>query len=346
MNQVQRLKTVQSIPCNVQVMLTIKDTAQGFYKESSGIGDQDTCFSHLHTPGEFIESFVFLCYPRCCTLVEAIRENSPFVAVFEKEGNGDKEEVPRLKNDPRHNLTLSPGIRRKIAKALSAHGMIQKGDRILVGLSGGKDSLLLLSALRELQQTGPLEFGLAAATIDITGGGSGFEKLSEYCAGLGLPYEILGYPILDIIHDREERSPCSLCANLRNGILFGHAAEKGYNSVALGHNLDDVVETVLLNLFLAGRFKCFAPRSWRSRKKIWAIRPLVYLSEDAISQEARRLSLPVAEKKCPYDGNTRRQEMKGLLDLLEPRFPSLKSQIFHALLHVKKDDIWGLEEES
>ncbi len=224
--------------------------------------------------------------------------------------------------------------------------MIQKGDRILVGLSGGKDSLLLLSALAELQQKSPLEFGLAAATIDITGHGSGFQKLSEHCATFGIPHEILGYPILDIIRDREERSPCSLCANLRNGILFGQAAEKGYSSVALGHNLDDAVETVLLNLFLAGRFKCFSPRSWRSRKKIWAIRPLVYLSEDAISQEALRLGLPVTGKKCPYDGNTRRQEMKDLLDFLEPRFPSLKSQILHALLHVKKNDVWGLEEET
>ncbi|MGC9372972.1 MAG: tRNA 2-thiocytidine biosynthesis TtcA family protein [Thermovirgaceae bacterium] len=252
-----------------------------------------------------------------------------------------------MKTDSRQTLPpVSPGIRRKIAKALAAHGMIQKRERILVGLSGGKDSLLLVSALGELQRTGPLEFDLAALTIDITGHRSGFEKLSEYCTSSGIPHEILAYPILDIIRDREERSPCSLCANLRNGILFGHAAEKGYSSVALGHNLDDAVETVLMNLFLAGRFKCFSPRSWRSRKKIWAIRPLVYLSEDAISQEARRLSLPVTEKKCPYDGNTRRQEMKNLLDFLEPRFPSLKSQILHALLHVKKSDIWGLEEET
>jgi len=251
-----------------------------------------------------------------------------------------------VKIDSPHTLPrVSPGIRRKIAKALASHGMIQRGDRILVGLSGGKDSLLLVSALRELQQTGPLEFDLAALTIDITGHGSGFEKVSEYCTSFGIRHEILGYPILDIIRDREERSPCSLCANLRNGILFGHAAEKGYSCVALGHHLDDVVETVFLNLFLAGRFKCFAPRSWRSRKKIWAIRPLVYLSEDTISQEARRLGLPVTENKCPFDGNTRRQEMKNLLASLEPRFPSLKSQILHALLHVKKSDIWGLEEE-
>ncbi len=221
--------------------------------------------------------------------------------------------------------------------------MIHKGDRILVGLSGGKDSLFLVSALRELQETGPLEFDLAAVTIDISGQGKGFKKLREFCAGVGVPHEILGYPVLDIIRDREERSPCSLCANLRNGILFSHAAEKRYTSVALGHTLDDAVETVLMNLFLAGRFKCFSPCSWRSRKKVWAIRPLIYLSEDAISQESFRLGLPVTESKCPYDGNTRRQEMKELLAFLEPRFPSLKSQVLHALLYVKKSDVWGLE---
>jgi tRNA(Ile)-lysidine synthase TilS/MesJ len=243
-------------------------------------------------------------------------------------------------------LSVSPGIRRKITKALSVHGMIQEGDRILVGLSGGKDSLLLVSALKELQKSGPLKFDLAAATIDITGKGTGFERLSEFCRENDVDFDVLSYPILDIIRDRRERSPCSLCANLRNGILFGHAAEKGFDTVALGHNLDDAVETVLLNLFLAGRFKCFRPRSWRSRKSIWVIRPFVYLSEDAIAKETARLFLPVTKWKCPHDKNTQREEMKQLVASLEPRFPALKSQILHALIHFRKTDVWGLEEEA
>jgi tRNA(Ile)-lysidine synthase TilS/MesJ len=224
--------------------------------------------------------------------------------------------------------------------------MIEEGDRILVGLSGGKDSLLLVSALKEVQKTGPLKFDLAAATVDITGKGTGFERLSEFCKENDVDFHVLSYPILDIIRDRRERSPCSLCANLRNGILFGHAADKGFDTVALGHNLDDAVETVLLNLFLAGRFKCFRPRSWRSRKRIWVIRPFVYLSEDAIAQETARLLLPVTKWKCPHDKNTQREEMKQLVASLEPRFPALKSQILHALLHFRKTDVWGLEEEA
>lgn len=248
-------------------------------------------------------------------------------------------------NSRQKGLSVSPGIRRKVTKALSVHGMIQEGNRILVGLSGGKDSLLLVSVLKELQQTGPLEFNLAAATVDITGKGTDFERLSEFCSENDIAFDVLSYPILDIIRDRKERSPCSLCANLRNGILFGHAAEKAFDTVALGHNLDDAVETVLMNLFLAGRFKCFRPRSWRSRKRIWVIRPFVYLSEDAILQEATRLFLPVTKSKCPHDKNTQREEVKRLVASLEPRFPALKSQILHALLHFRKTDVWGLEEE-
>lgn len=241
--------------------------------------------------------------------------------------------------------SLNPGIRRKIALALSGHRMINTNDRILVGLSGGKDSMLLLSALDELRRTSPLEFDLAAVTVDITGGDGDFETLSAFCRNLLIPHEFIHYPVLDIIRDRNERSPCSLCSNLRNGILLGYASDKGYDAVALGHNLDDAVETVLLNLFLAGRFKCFLPRSWRSRKKIWVIRPLVYVSEDAISGEISRLGLSVTGWKCPYDENTKREEIKKLLASLEPRFPALKSQILHALLHLKRNDVWGVEDE-
>ncbi len=242
--------------------------------------------------------------------------------------------------------SISPGIRRKISKALIDHGMIEKGSRIIAGLSGGKDSLLLLTALSELRSHGNMDFDLAAVTVDITGQGVGFETLTEYCRNIGVRHELITYPILDIIREKEERSPCSLCSNLRNGILFGYAAEKAYDTVALGHNLDDVVETVIMNLFLAGRFRCFAPRSWRSRKKIWAIRPMIYVSKNAITEEASRLGLPVTASRCPWGETTKRQEMKELLGSLEPRFPALKSQILHALINVKRSDIWGFDDDT
>jgi len=241
-------------------------------------------------------------------------------------------------------MNLNQGIRKKVTKAISDYNLIENGDKILVGLSGGKDSTLLLVALSEIKKISPVKFDLAALTINIAEGHMDLTPLKKICADLGIRHESISYPIIDIIKERNERSPCSLCSKLRNGILIDFATKNGYNKVALGHHLDDVVETVLLNLFLAGRFKCFPPLSWRSKKKIWVIRPLVYLSEEAIRFEARRLSFPIMKWKCPHEDETQRAKMKHLIATLEPKFPALKSQVLHALTHFREKDVWKVEE--
>jgi len=240
-------------------------------------------------------------------------------------------------------MKLNQGIRKKITKAIADYNLIETGDNILVGLSGGKDSTLLLVALSEIRKISPIKFDIAALTINIAEGEMDLTPLQKICENLGVKHECVSYPIIDIIKERNERSPCSLCAKLRNGILMDFATKNGYNKVALGHHLDDVVETVLLNLFLAGRFKCFPPLSWRSRKQIWVIRPLVYLSEEAIKFEAKRLDFSTMKWKCPHEENTQRAKMKHLITYLEPKFPALKSQVLHALTHFREQDVWRIE---
>lgn len=240
-------------------------------------------------------------------------------------------------------VNLNPGIRKKVTRAIADYNLIENKDKVVVGLSGGKDSILLLLALSEIKKISPIKFDLTAVTINIAEKETNLSPLKTFCMDLGIPHETISYPIIEIIKERNERSPCSLCSKLRNGILIDFATKNGFNKVALGHHLDDVVETVLLNLFLAGRFKCFPPLSWRSRKQIWVIRPLVYLSEEAIRSETKRLDFPTIKWKCPHGGKTQRAKMKQLIANLEPQFPALKSQILHALTHLREQDVWKIE---
>jgi len=218
-----------------------------------------------------------------------------------------------------------------IGEAIADSRMITRGDRITVGLSGGKDSVLLAAALAGLRKKSPVPFTVDACMIDITGGKIDTAPIKALCEGLGIDLEIIARPILDIIASRNEPSPCSFCSNMRGGILFKGAAEKGSTTVAMGHNLDDAVETAMLNLFFAGRFDSFAPRSWRSRSGLWLIRPLVYIPEKDIENEVRRLDLPTISPMCPFPKESRRERMKKLVGLLEKEIPDIRAQVLHAL---------------
>ena len=235
---------------------------------------------------------------------------------------------------------LSLPLRKKTGTALRRFSMIRPGDRVLIGLSGGKDSLVLTLALAAFQRRSPFPFTLAASCVDITGGPAETDLLEAFCASLDIPFFVRAYPILQIIEDRGERSPCSFCANLRRGILNDEARERGCNLLALGHTLDDAVETVLMNLFKTGQFKSFQPKLLQSRTGVTVIRPLILAEERLVAKEAVRLSLPVRENPCPFSGNTERKRAAHLIRTLCAENPGIKYNIIHALECLDERNRW------
>ncbi len=239
----------------------------------------------------------------------------------------------------------SKGFIRKFGRALGDFQMINEGDTIMAGLSGGKDSIIMLLSLIEIRKRIKADFELKACTVDITGGDNDLDKMDELCKKLGIDYFVENHQVLEIIRKRNERSPCSLCSNMRRGILCNSAKARGCNVLALGHNLDDVAETALLNLFRTGRFKCFKPVTWLSRTQIRVIRPLIYIEESHIESEIERMALPVIKNKCPYDSNTKRQTMKHDIEKLKDSVPDIKLNIQKALTRYDIDDLWDIPEK-
>ncbi|MEG1642496.1 MAG: ATP-binding protein [Synergistaceae bacterium] len=218
--------------------------------------------------------------------------------------------------------------------------MIRHEDNILIGISGGKDSLLLSLALATLKKRSPINFTLNGFLVDQTGGTMQTNLLSEYMNELGINFYIENHPTYQIIETREERSPCGLCANLRRGILASKAQELGCNVIALGHHKDDAAETVLLNLLYGGRFKCYHPHLYMSRTKMRVIRPLLYVEEKKIIMETKRLNLPIVNSCCPYGDKSKRKSTKELLQHIENDVPEIKSNLLHALKNCEYNDVW------
>lgn len=218
--------------------------------------------------------------------------------------------------------------------------MIKAGDGVMIGLSGGKDSLLLSLALASLRKRSPVKFELRACMIDQSGGAMETGAVLGYMAELGIPVTTITHPTYQIMKEREERSPCSLCANMRRGMLANAARAAGCGVLALGHHKDDAAETVLMNLFYGGRFKCFHPHLYMSRTQIRVIRPMIYVEERSIRLETERLALPVTSSCCPFGGSTKRDEAKETLARLMAETPELKSNIIHALKNMRESEGW------
>lgn len=218
-----------------------------------------------------------------------------------------------------------------VRRCVEDYDMIQSGDKVAVGVSGGKDSLTLLVALAKLREFYPLSFTVEAVTLDM-GGGMNFEPVKTLCRGLDIPYTIINTEISHIIFDvRKEKNPCSMCAKMRRGALHAALLEKGIHKVALGHHFDDAVETFFLSLFYEGRLSCFQPVTYLDRTGITQIRPLLYCGEGMIRNTAERLELPVVHNPCPANGATKRQETKDLIRELSERYPNLKDYVFGAM---------------
>ena len=228
-----------------------------------------------------------------------------------------------------------------IRKAVDDYGMINEGDKIAVALSGGKDSVTLLLALKNLQIFYPKHFELMALTIDPGSETFDTTEMEKLCEKIGVEYVIEKTHIKEVVFDiRKEKNPCSLCANLRRGALNSVAEEHGCNKVALGHHKDDVIETLLLSLFYEGNINTFAPTTYLSRKNITTIRPMIYLEEKEIKSFAKRNDIPIMKKTCAADGYTKREFIKELIKELSKKIPRLKACIFGA---IQRSNIKGWE---
>ncbi len=235
---------------------------------------------------------------------------------------------------------ISARIRRLVGRAIFRYDMIVPGDRIAVGVSGGKDSLLLLHILKFIKTYSPVKYDLQAVSVDMTGGEWNTDGVKSICDSLGVPLTVVPYAIEHIIEAKGEQSPCSLCANLRRGLLNAAAKKLGCNKLALGHNLDDVVETALMNLLRNGRFRAFQPKLWHDRADIWLIRPMIYLTERQIQLELDRLGVTTSQHCCKYGADTERSRTKSLIEDLKPRFPDIRQCVLHALEGHQESDAW------
>lgn len=227
---------------------------------------------------------------------------------------------------------LSQKISRLVGKAVFDFCMIKENDKILIGFSGGKDSFILTLALHTLQTRSPIKFSLGACYINQSNFTPELSEIKNFLSKLNIPLIIRSHPTFQIISERKEKSPCSLCANFRRGLLATVANEYGYNKIALGHHKDDVAQTVLLNLLHTGNFKCFEPNLFMTKTKITVIRPLVYVAERNILLESSRLNLPILTSTCPFGTHTQRNEAREIIEFLEEKHSDVKSNILHALI--------------
>lgn len=233
----------------------------------------------------------------------------------------------------------------RVRRAVDDYQMIDDGDKIAVGVSGGKDSLALLIALSELRRFYPKSFEVVAITVDMGFEGGDFSSLEAFYEALGVPYKIVKTNLAEIIFDtRKESNPCSLCARMRRGILHDTAKELGCNKLALGHHHDDVLETFMMNLCNEGRLGTFSPVTYLDRKDITVIRPFVLTKESEIIGFCSHNAVPVVKSLCPEDKVTDREFYKGLLNDLESRREGLRHRMFTALI---KADLsgYGVEEK-
>lgn len=219
-------------------------------------------------------------------------------------------------------------------RAVDDYQMIEEGDKIAVGISGGKDSLTLLYALKGLQRFYPKKFDLIAVTVNLGFEGFDLSEVSKLCEELDVPYHIIDTDIADIIFNiRKEDNPCSLCAKMRKGALNEAVKKLGCNKVAYAHHRDDIIETMMLSLIFEGRFHSFSPRTFLDRMKLTLIRPMMYVPEVDVIGFRNKYDLPVAKNPCPADGVTKREYAKNLIRQMNLDHPGTKDRMFRAIVN-------------
>lgn len=226
-----------------------------------------------------------------------------------------------------------------LRRAVEEYNLIEDGDRIAVGVSGGKDSLVLLKALANYAIFSPQKFTIIAITIDMFAGKSDFGEVKKLCEDIGVEYHIVPSDIYQIVfEERKESNPCSLCAKLRRGMLNTKAIELGCNKLALGHSADDVVHTFLLSLFYEGRLSTFLPKLYMDRTGMTVIRPLILTDEKYIKSVAKKL--PVQKSLCPVDKLTKREYTKDVIKEIQKEIPFVKDRIFSAITHPERYNLF------
>ena len=219
-------------------------------------------------------------------------------------------------------------------RAIDKYNMIEEGDRIAIGVSGGKDSLALLCALHGLKRFYPKNFEIVPINIKMGFPNETDEVSKALCDELGLELQSVKSDIYSGVFEvRKEKHPCSLCSNMRRGALHGAAKELGCNKLALGHHFDDAVETIIMNLFIEGRFDCFYPVTYLDRSDITVIRPLLFAPEKEVSHFVRASGIAPVPKNCPADGVSKREDAKRALDDLERRDRGVKMRVFNAFFN-------------
>lgn len=235
----------------------------------------------------------------------------------------------------------------RVRAALDKYDMVAKEDTIAIGVSGGKDSMFLLYALSEISKYHPAAFHVAAVTIDpcFNGIPGDYKGVAEFCAERGISYFLHRTDLAHVVFEKmQAKSPCSICAKMRRGILHNVCIEQGIRRLALGHHLEDAVQTFLMNLFYGGKIACFSPCTYLSRKQIHVIRPLIFCEERDIENASRRLHLPIVKSNCPVDGITARKSIANELSVLEESFPDIKAKVIGAMQRMDLDR-WGVPEK-
>uniref|UniRef100_UPI003522AB27 tRNA lysidine(34) synthetase n=1 Tax=Blautia faecicola TaxID=2509240 RepID=UPI003522AB27 len=219
-------------------------------------------------------------------------------------------------------------------RAIDDYGMIHTGDKIAIGISGGKDSLTLLYALHGLQRFYPEKFDLEAITVDLGNPDFDLSHIRHLCETMQIPYTVVKTEIAQIVfEERKEKNPCSLCAKMRKGALNDAVKKLGCNKIAYAHHKDDIVETMMMSLIYEGHFYSFPPITHLDRTDLTVIRPLMYVSEADVKGFCRKYQLPVVKSPCPADGYTKRQYVKDLLRKLNLENPGVKERMFSAIIN-------------
>lgn len=231
-------------------------------------------------------------------------------------------------------------------RAIQDYDMIKPGDKIAVGVSGGKDSLSLLAALAAYRRFSEVPFEVMGVTLNMGFEGVDYSPVKDFCDKIGVEYRVKDTDIAEILFNvRKEKNPCSLCAKMRRGAVNDMAKENGCNKVALGHHNEDVIETFFLSLFYEGRLNCFSPVTYLSRTDMYVIRPLIYVPEGDIKGYAKRQNLPIVHNPCPMDGVSKRQEMKDFINQRNATDHHFKTRMMHAIQTGLEDWKVGKQEE-
>ena len=233
-----------------------------------------------------------------------------------------------------------------LRKGVAAYNLIKDGDKIAVGVSGGKDSVTLLKLLAEYKRFSPERFTLFAISVDLgfNGKAGDFTLIENLCKELDVPFTVVRTQIGEIVFDvRKESNPCALCSKMRKGALYEKAKELGCNKVALGHHADDLIETLLLSMFYEGRLSTFAPKSYLDRTDLTLIRPMIYLEENLITSYSK--TLPIIKSCCPANTATKREYVKGVLNNLAKDIPKVREMVFTALIHPERYNLFNKFED-